>query len=511
MSAKILIPDLGGMGSAEVIEILVKVGDTVQLDDPLIVMEGEKATVEVPSSNAGKIQNILCKVGDKLQSGAAIVELEEIAVEPALAAVDKTATLEILLPDVGVSGDVKIIEVLVQEGDTVNQDDSILTLESEKASMDVPSPYTGTITKMHVKKGDSIATAHLLASIEVTSAATKEKQPQQKSVVSKADNATTQKSSIESIMQPEDMVSAIQDGGIHAGPAVRRISREFGVDLTKVRGTGRKRRIIIEDVQDYVKSKLNTSSAGIPELPVIDHAKYGEIEYKELSNIKKATASHMHRVWANVPQVTHFDNVDITELEARRKSFNKEHAKDNLKLTPLVFIMQAMVKTLQEFPAFNSSISADGSQMVLKKYYNLGIAVDTEKGLVVPVIKDVDKKDIVSLSKELSVVSKKAREVGLQLSEMQGNTFTISSLGGIGGSAFTPIVNAPDVAILGVSKSSMQPVFIDNNFVPRLILPYAISYDHRIIDGAEAARFSNRFKELLGDISNTIDNNLAKE
>jgi pyruvate dehydrogenase E2 component (dihydrolipoamide acetyltransferase) len=426
---------------------------------------------------------------------------------------------EVRVPDLGSVAAAEIIEIPVKVGDTVQPEDALLTLESDKASMDVPAPFGGTVTEILVKVGDKVSKNDLImrfaeeagapatttsTQVDVPAATT---EPVQKTSAS-IPHSDTVKSS-EQILPETSHLDFDQEeevGDLHAGPGVRRLAREFGINLASIRGTGQKGRIIKEDLQNYVKSSLSStsrSSAGefhAPKQPDIDFKSFGEIEAKPLSRIKKLTAQNLHRNWLLVPHVTQFNEADITELEAFRKAQANFATQAGIKLTPLVFIMKAVVTTLKAFPSFNASLSADGQQLIMKKYFHLGIAVDTPEGLVVPVIRDVDKKSLSELAKELGEISQKARAKQLTSADMQGNSFTISSLGGIGGTAFTPIVNVPDVAILGVSKAQYKPQYQGGEFVPRLMLPLSLSYDHRVIDGAEGARFIVHLADCLADI-----------
>ncbi|HID00487.1 MAG TPA: dihydrolipoyllysine-residue acetyltransferase, partial [Piscirickettsiaceae bacterium] len=440
------------------------------------------------------------------------------------------------LPDIGDFDQVDVIEVLVNEGDTVAVDDPLITLESDKATMEVPSPYAGTITKMLVKEGDTVKEGDPIAEIEQAEAGAGEPEPAQ----SVSDTSSPKETVAQSAPQPQpETVSTPQaapqrqpeaasaptaasseqkpvnaqsmGAKFHASPAVRAYARMLGVDLRQVVGTGPKGRILKEDVQKYVKGIIQSaatmtpaSGAGIPPIKLPDFSQFGPVETVPLSRIKKISGKHLHACWLNVPHVTQFDEADITELEAFRKGLKAQAEKQGLKITPLVFIMKAVVAALKQFPHMNASLSEDGEQLIIKQYYNLGIAVDTPNGLVVPVVRDVDQKGIFDLSQELMQISQKAREGKLGPKEMSGGTFTISSLGGIGGTQFTPIVNAPEVGIMGVSKAKMQPVWNGSEFEPRLILPFSVSYDHRVIDGAEGVRFTQTIARYLSDIRQLI-------
>lgn len=422
-----------------------------------------------------------------------------------------TTIKEIKIPDLGNISSADVIEVAVKSGDHVKKEDALITLESDKASMDIPSPEEGIVKEIKVKVGDKVSSGTLILTLEASAdaASAKETQPAAKQEATKAAEKTPEKTP-EKIQTPtpqkSEPVSVQREEGalVHAGPGVRRLAHEFGVDLTKVNASGPKSRILKEDVQAYVKSALaggaKSGGGALPAPPVVDFTQFGAIESKPLSRIKRLTAVNLHRNWVLAPHVTQFEEADITELEAFRKAQLSAAEKQGVKLTPLVFIMKAVVKTLQAFPTFNASLDPNGEQLILKKYFHIGVAVDTPDGLVVPVIRDVDKKGLFDLAKELAEISTKARAKNLSPNDMQGSSFTISSLGGIGGTAFTPIVNLPDVAILGVSRAAMKPVYQEGHFVPRLMLPLSLSYDHRVIDGAEGARFAVHLAQCLTDI-----------
>lgn len=512
----ILVPDVGGASNVEVIEILVKPGDTVAVDDALITLESDKASMDVPAPFAGVIKEIKIKLGDKVNEGDLIIVIDAAGAEPVIT-MPQTAAVsiqEVKVPDVGGAAGVEVIEVSVKPGDVVKIDDPLITLESDKASMDVPSPYAGTIKTVNVKLGDKINEGSLILTLETTTSVSTTKLAASTAPAAPIATAT----SIAPIISPgqstaRDLeIQQINNSAIvYAGPAVRRIAQEFGVNLTLVKGSARKGRIVKEDVQAYVKRGLEQfekggSGAGLDLLPwpKVDFKKFGAIEVKELTKIKRATARNLHRNWVMIPHVTQFDDADITEMEAFRQQHKDTAAKQGYKLTPIVFIMKAVVAALKEFPIFNASLDESGENLIIKKYYNLGIAVDTPNGLVVPVIKDVDTKSISELAKELAVISVKARDGQLKLTDMQGGNFAISSLGGVGGTAFTPIVNAPDVAILGVSKSQYKPVYVNGEFVPRLLLPLSLSYDHRVIDGVDGARFISFLSNRLSNVDNLV-------
>lgn len=498
----IKVPDIGSSNAVDVIEIMVKVGDTIQIDTPLLTLESDKASMEIPSSEAGVIKSISVKVGDKVKMGDIILTLEtESANVESNTHAENTASntqeMNIEVPDIGTSNPVDVIEILVKVGDTIAVDTPLITLESDKASMEVPSPLAGIVQNILVKIGDKVQKGHVILTLTTSETVTKQALPESKPVIEEKPVQPIQ-------ALPEEVTPSY--AGILAGPAARRMARVLGVDLTQIQGTGKKSRIQIEDIEAYVKNRLQqpvqSSNVGLS-LPIaeeIDFSVFGEIQHQELSKIKKLSGQNLHRAWLQIPHVTQFDEADITDLEAFRKQQGAAFEAEGLKLTILAFIAKAVSKALQVFPEFNASLSSDGSTLILKKYINIGIAVDTPQGLVVPVVKNVDKLSIKEIVQAMSDLSQKARKKALLPNDMTGGTFTISSLGGIGGTAFTPIVNHPEVAILGVSKSSLKPVFQDNHFVPRLILPLSLSYDHRVIDGAQGARFTRYLSELLSDI-----------
>lgn len=415
------------------------------------------------------------------------------------------ATKNITVPDIGGATDVDVIEVLVKPGDHVKVDAPLVVLESDKASMEIPSSEEGVVKDVKVKLGDKVSQGSLIVVLEASQATAEVAVP-----AAKKEEPAPVSAPVVSVDKQEETVQtgavipADHNIDIHAGPAVRKLAREFGVDLSLLQATGPKSRILKEDVQLYVKTKLaqlaTTGGSALPSAPVVDFTKFGEIETRPLSRIKKLSGKNLHRNWLLVPHVTQFGEADITEMEAFRVANKAMSEKQGVKLTPLVFIMKAVASALKTFPQFNSSLDPSGEQLILKKYVHVGVAVDTPDGLVVPVIRDVDQKGLMELAKELSVVSEKARQKQLTANDMQGGCFSISSLGGIGGTAFTPIVNVPEVAILGVSKSSFKPVYESGQFVPRLMLPLSLSYDHRVIDGADGARFIAYLSQMLGDI-----------
>ncbi|MDF1654333.1 MAG: dihydrolipoyllysine-residue acetyltransferase [Coxiellaceae bacterium] len=513
---KIKIPDLGGAADVDVIEVLVKPGDVVDAETPIATLEGDKATMDVPSPKAGKVVSVDLKVGDKVSEGDPLVTLEaegaaeapaEVAADKPEEKVEKQAAepvaqiteQEIKVPDLGGADQVDVIEINVAVGDNVEVEQALITLEGDKATMDVPSPIAGEIKSINIKVGDKVSEGDVIAIAAAQS--------------SPADSTAATKTA-ETIQAqaptPEKQTSPVNSSGeIYAGPAVRRLAHELEVDLSKVKGTGNKGRI----TKDDLKRSMGQGGSGggdfpfkLAPLPKVDFNKFGETETLALGKIKKATAANMARNWVGIPHVTQFDQADITDMEAFRQEQKGAAAAQGVKLTPIVFIMKAVVAALREFPHFNASLDNSGENLVLKKYFHIGIAVDTPNGLVVPVIRDVEKKSIIELAKELGEISVKARDGKLGLGDMQGGCFTISSLGGIGGTAFTPIINAPEVSILGVSRSAMQPVFNKKTgeFIPRLMLPLSLSYDHRVIDGAAAARFTVFLASRLADIQTLL-------
>ena len=418
----------------------------------------------------------------------------------------------VLVPDIGDYKDVSVIEVMVKVGDSIAAEDTLLTLETDKAAMDVPSPFAGVIKELKVKLGDKVSEGSLILTLEVAGAAKTAEvaAPKAAAPATVAPVAASAPAPAQAVATPvaAQSVQPVTSGGkAHASPAIRRFARELGVDISQVSGSGDKGRVTKDDVQNYVKAAISaprgaTGGNGLQVLasPVVDFAKFGAVEIKPLSRIKKISGANLHRNWVTIPHVTQFDEADISEMEAFRKDLGAEYAKQNIKITPLVFLLKAAVKALQQYPEFNASLDASGENLVYKNYFHIGVAVDTPDGLMVPVLRDVDKKGLVQLAKELGEISAKAREKKITAADMQGGCFSISSLGGIGGTAFTPIINAPEVAILGVSRSNMKPVYKDGEFVPRLMLPLSLSYDHRVIDGALAARFTAYLAKVLSDI-----------
>ncbi|PHM31124.1 pyruvate dehydrogenase complex dihydrolipoyllysine-residue acetyltransferase [Xenorhabdus innexi] len=517
-SKEVAVPDIGG-DEVEVTEIMVKVGDTITEEQSLLTVEGDKASMEVPAPFAGTVKEIKIAVGDKVKTGSLIMVFEIAgsgaapAAAPApVAAPAASAAKEVNVPDIG-GDEVEVTEVMVKVGDTITEEQSLITVEGDKASMEVPAPFAGTVKEIKIAVGDKVKTGSLIMVFEVAGAA-----PVAAPAAAAPAPAAAPAKAAPAPAKPAEGKNefAENDAYVHATPVIRRLAREFGVNLAKVKGTGRKGRILREDVQAYVKDAIKRAEAapaaaggGLPGMlpwPKVDFSKFGEIEEVEMSRIQKISGANLSRNWVMIPHVNLFDEADITEVEEFRKQQNKEAEKKQLgvKITPLVFVMKAAAKALEAMPRFNSSISEDGQKLILKKYVNIGIAVDTPNGLVVPVFKDVNKKGIMELSRELAEVSKKARAGKLTASDMQGGCFTISSLGGIGTTGFAPIVNAPEVAIMGLSRSSMKPVWNGKEFVPRLILPMSLSFDHRVIDGADGARFITYINQLMSDIRRLV-------
>jgi pyruvate dehydrogenase E2 component (dihydrolipoamide acetyltransferase) len=547
-SQKILVPDVGG-DEVEIIEICFAVGDSVEADEGIVTVETDKASMDIPAPFAGKLSALLVSVGDKIKEGDVIAEMTSsstsadepaasteapaaptpAAAAPASVAVEAPAPsapavneiIDVAVPDIGEDGEVEVIDVLVSVGDVIEVEDGLITLETDKATMDVPSSHAGTVKEVFVSVGGKVKQGSIVIKLETSSGAPVEvvSAPVAEKVAEapKAQPAPAAKAA--PVPHHPQAGKVASSGSIYTSPSIRRTAREFGVDLTLVKGTGNKGRILKEDVQSYVKYELSRPKANagssvaagegglqVVSARVIDFSKFGEIETKPLTRIQKISGPFLHRNWVTIPHVTQFDEADITNVEAFRKEQNVicEKKKLGFKITPLVFILKAAADALREFPTFNSSLSEDGESLILKKYIHIGVAVDTPNGLVVPVVRDVDQKGIHQLSRELLEISMKARDGKLKASDMQGGCFTISSLGGIGGTAFTPIVNAPEVAILGVSKSEMKPKWNGKDFEPKLMLPLSMSYDHRVIDGALAARFTVHLASVMSDIRQLI-------
>ncbi|WP_371364205.1 dihydrolipoyllysine-residue acetyltransferase [Pseudomonas sp. QL9] len=542
MSELIRVPDIGN-GQGEVIELLVKVGDKVEADQSLLTLESDKASMEIPSPKAGVVKSLKVKVGDTLKEGDEILELEveggaaapeapaakteaPAAAAPAPAAAPVAAPAapaaaasvqDIHVPDIGSAGKANVIEVMVKAGDTVEADQSLITLESDKASMEIPSPAAGVVESVSIKIGDEVGTGDLILKLKVAGAAAPAaaEQPAAAPAPAAAPVAAAPAAAPAPVKDegPAPVGAPSRDGAkVHAGPAVRMLAREFGVELSDVKATGPKGRILKEDVQLFVKEQLQraksapagavgaTGGAGIPPIPEVDFSKFGEVEEVAMTRLMQVGAANLHRSWLNVPHVTQFDQSDITDMEAFRIAQKAAAEKAGVKLTVLPILLKACAHLLKELPDFNSSLAPSGKALIRKKYVHIGFAVDTPDGLLVPVIRNVDQKSLLQLAAEAAELAEKARTKKLSADAMQGACFTISSLGHIGGTGFTPIVNAPEVAILGVSKATMQPVWDGKAFQPRLMLPLSLSYDHRVINGAAAARFTKRLGDVLADI-----------
>ncbi|WP_010321806.1 pyruvate dehydrogenase complex dihydrolipoyllysine-residue acetyltransferase [Marinobacterium stanieri] len=535
---QVLVPDLSGADNVDVIEVLVAEGDEIAEGDSLITLETDKASMEVPAPKGGKVVSMKIKEGDQVNEGDLLLELEvsggepaepaaaepaapaaEAAPEPAAAAPAQFGGVEtVTVPDLSGATDVDVIEVLVSEGDEIAEGEGLITLETDKASMEVPAPKGGKVVSMKIKEGDQVNEGDVVLELEVAGApaaaapapaaeAPKAAAPAPAAVPAKAAAPAADKNVDLNALEKKNR-------NVHAGPAVRALAREFGVELANVSGTGRKGRILKEDVQAYVKSALKqlaekgpaaaTGGSGIPAIPAVDFSKFGETEMVKLSKVDKITRDNMSRCWLNIPHVTQFDDADITELESFRKEMKDAAAKEGVKLTPLPFMIKAAAIALKRHQKFNASLHHDGEHIVYKKYVNIGIAVDTPNGLMVPVIKDADQKSIYELAREATELAGKAKDRKLKPNEMQGACFTISSLGGIGGTGFTPIVNAPEVAILGISKADIKPRWNGKEFEPRMMLPLCLSYDHRAINGGDAGRFLTDLNGLLSDIRRLV-------
>ena len=520
------VPDIGD-DEVDVTEIMVAVGDMVEADQSIIAVEGDKASMEVPAPFAGRVVEIKVAAGAKVSTGSLVMVFEVAGAAPAAVAAPAQAAApvaaapvaaaakEVNVPDIG-GDEVEVTEIMVAVGDKVEADQSLIAVEGDKASMEVPAPFAGIVKEIKVKAGDKVSTGSLIMVFEVAGAAPAAAPVAQAAAPVAAAPAAPVAQAAAPAAASSDFVA--NDAYVHASPAVRRLAREFGVNLAKVKASGRKGRIVKEDVQAYVKDAVkraesapvagqgNGNGMNVLPWPKVDFSKFGPVEELELTRIQKISGPALHRNWAMIPHVTQFDEADTTDLEAFRKEQNilAEKQKLDVKITPLVFILKAAAKALEAHPRFCSALSEDGSKLIMKKYIHIGVAVDTPGGLVVPVVRDVNKKGIYELSRDLAEISKKARAGKLTAADMQGGCFTISSLGGIGGTSFTPIVNAPEVAILGVSKSEMKPKWNGKEFVPRLMLPLALSYDHRVIDGADGARFVTTLSGVLSDIRRLV-------
>ena len=522
----VVVPDLGEFHDVEVIEVLVKAGDAIAVETPLITLETDKATMDVPSTAAGKVAEVSVKKGDRVSKGSAIIILESAdadtaaksdapatpaaAAPPAKAAAPAAAAkpdgessiLEVRVPDLGDFKDVEVIEVLAKEGETVALESPLVTLETEKATMDVPSSAAGSIAKLHVSKGSRVNAGDLVATVRGSKPAAAEPAAKAAAQAAAPNPEATVRMTV-STAAPASAAPLADVSAAHASPSVRRFARELGVDLARVTGTGFKKRISEDDVKAFVKKSLagpprgESAGGALPRVPEVDFAAFGPVEVKPLGRIQKISGARLQASWVNIPHVTQHDEADITEMEKLRSSLKGRASSLGIKLTPLAFIARACAKVIAQFPNFASSLDATGQNQVFKKYLHLGFAADTPNGLVVPVIRDAGRKDIYELARDLAELAGKARAGKLTAAEMQGGCFTISSLGGIGGTGFTPIINAPEVAILGVSRSQQRPVWKEGKFEPRLMLPLSLSYDHRVIDGAEAIRFVVALAEAL--------------
>ncbi len=542
---EVKVPDIGDFDEVAVIELLVKVGDTVKAEQSLITVESDKASMEIPSSTAGVVKELRVALGDKVKEGSVVLLVEAAgeaaapapaaaapAPAPAAAPVAAPAVapaagpVEVRVPDIGDFKDVAVIEVFVKPGDTIKVEQSLITVESDKASMEIPSSHAGVLKELKVKVGDKVNIGDLLAILEGAAGAAAPAPvaaaPAQAAAPAAAAVAASAAATVSVEAAPAHNPTATPALGLpHASPSVRKFARELGVPLAEVQGKGPKGRITLDDVQGFTRSVMagavqtaaqkakapassggGGSELGLIPWPKVDFAKFGPIERKELGRIKKISGANLLRNAIMIPAVTNHDDADITDLEAFRVSTNKENEKSGVKVTMLAFLIKASVAALKKFPEFNSSL--DGDSLVYKQYYHIGFAADTPNGLVVPVIKDADKKGVLQISQEMGELAKKARDGKLGPADMSGATFTISSLGGIGGRYFTPIINAPEVAILGVCKSQMEPVWDGKQFVPRLMLPLSLTWDHRVIDGAAAARFNAYLGQLLGDFRRVL-------
>jgi pyruvate dehydrogenase E2 component (dihydrolipoamide acetyltransferase) len=539
MSQPVVVPDIGDFKEVEVIEVLVKPGDAVSKEQSLITLESDKATMEIPSPAAGVVKELKVKTGDKVSQGTQILLLDSKD-EPKRAEAKKeepkkeepkkeeskkqeapqragSGTQTVGVPDIGDFKEVEVIEVLVKPGDKVAKEQSLVTLESDKATMEIPSPAAGTVKELKVKTGDKVSQG---SPILVLEGADQRAEPRVESKAEAPKPAPSAPSAMPAASagtrpvprEPREETTSKP----HASPSVRKFARELGVDLTQVQGSGPKGRILHSDVQSFVKGALSRGPApaaakaggtlpfNLPAWPEVDFAKFGPIETKPLARIQKLSGPYLHRNWISIPHVTQCDDADITDLEAFRKAQTAETEKKGFKLTMLAFMIKACITALRQYPQFNSSLDKSGENIIIKKYFHIGVAVDTPGGLVVPVVRDADRKGVFDLAHELAEISKLARDQKLKPGDLQGGTFSISSLGGIGGSYFTPIINAPEVAILGVSRSVMKPLWNGKEFAPRLMLPLALSYDHRVIDGATAARFTTFLVSVLSDIRKLI-------
>jgi pyruvate dehydrogenase E2 component (dihydrolipoamide acetyltransferase) len=538
---EVKVPDIGDFKEVEIIELMVKVGDTIKVDQSLITVESDKASMEIPSSAAGVIKEIKVKVGDKIAEGSLLLTVEADgaaaapapaaaaaapapaaaapapAPAPAAAPAASAGPVEVKVPDIGDFKEVEVIEVMVKVGDTIAKDQSLVTVESDKASMEIPSSHAGVVKEIKIKVGDKVAEGSVVLIVEAA-AGSAAPAPSAPATAPAASAPAPAPAPAAAARAPAAAAApAVSGKAAHASPSVRKFARELGVDVSRVPGTGPKGRITQQDVQNFVKGVMSgavASPAGasapagggtgmnLLPWPSLDFSKFGETELQPLPRIKKISGPNLHRNWVMIPHVTQFEDADITELEEFRVTSNNANAKnkDAVKLTMLAFVIKASVAALKKYPSFNSSLDEKGENLILKKFYNIGFAADTPNGLVVPVIKNADQKSVTQIAKEMTELSLQAREGKLKPTDMQGATFTISSLGGIGGSHFTPIVNAPEVAILGLSKASMKPVWDGKQFAPRLMMTLSLSYDHRVVDGASGARFAVYLADVLADM-----------
>lgn len=504
---KITVPDIGGAVDVDVIELLVKKGDVVQVEDSLLTLEGDKATMEVPSPKAGTVEDIALKVGDKVSEGDLILTLAigtdsesekapeksaPVKAAPSASAAKPTQSVSVNVPDIGGATDVDVIDIMVKPGDEITEEQSLITLEGDKATMEVPSPVSGTVEKVALSVGDKVSEGTLILTVTAAQGAASHE------TTSPGEAAPSQPAASQQAAQP------VKGDEVHAGPAVRRLAHALDLNLKNIPASGEKGRVTKADIKRFMaQGSSGASPAGmsLPKQPIVDFSKFGAVTTQPLTKIQKFSGANLHRNWISIPHITQFGEADITEMEAFRQAQKGSADKMGVKLTPLAFLLKAAVATLKAFPKFNASLDASGENLILKQYFHIGVAVDTPDGLVVPVIRDVDQKNLMELAKELAQVSEKARTSGLSMADMQGGCFTLSSLGGIGGTAFTPIINAPEVAILGVSRSAHKPIYqSDGSFAPRLMLPLSLSYDHRVIDGADGARFMVYFASRLADI-----------
>lgn len=536
----IRVPDIG-TGEGEVIEILVNVGDSIEAEQGLLTLESDKASMEIPAPKAGIVKNIKVKLGDKLKEGDDLLELEvdTIAAESAPAEAEAEATAEpaatepeaeaptaapadvvtrikdVEVPDIGSADKARVIELMIKAGDTVEEEQSLLTLESDKASMEIPSPVSGVVLEVLAKMDSEVSEGDLICRIEVTESAVAAEPAAAEPAAAPPEPVVAQEiaggpASVAPASKPEVCKPGDAGACVHAGPAVRKLAREFGVDLAQVSPTGPHQRVLKEDVQEFVKQRLQTPTAesrggmGIEPIPEVDFSRFGEVQNVPMTRLQQIGAANLHRAWLNIPHVTQFESADITELEAFRVAQRATAEKAGTKLTVLPFLLKACAHLLRELPEFNSSLAPNGKELIMKQYVNIGFAVDTPDGLLVPVIRDVDQKSLLQLAAEAADLAERARSKKLSPEQMQGGCFTISSLGHIGGTGFTPIVNAPEVAILGVSRAVMQPVWDGEDFAPRLMLPLSLSYDHRVINGAAAARFTRRLADVLAEIRSML-------